>query len=49
MDALAAQLMYSLHRWEVEVVVAIYTLRGVKGRKADNALIMGVYHKLEFW
>ena len=25
------------------------TLRGAKGSQGDNALIMGVHHKLEFW
>ena len=48
MDTLAAQLMYSLQRGQVEVVVAIYILlEGLRVARQNNALIMGVHHKLE--
>jgi hypothetical protein len=50
MYAFASSFMYLLQRREVEVVIAIFiTLRRDKGRKADDALIMGVYNELEFW
>jgi hypothetical protein len=50
MDTLATQLMYSLQSGVVRVVIAIYKfLERISVPKGDDALIMGVDHKLEFW
>jgi hypothetical protein len=54
MHILTAQVMYLLHRGEVEVVVAVYLeflLLGYGGVVfwEKNALVMGVDHELEVW
>ena len=52
MHILTAQVVYLLHRWEVEVVIAVYLKfllldYGEGGFWEKNALVMGVDHELE--